>query len=419
MGKSHQAGWVSLRGKYWYGYFRQTVTDPETNEVRVKKPSIKLGLKSQMTKSAAREALRTEVTKRTGQNLAGNRVLRDGSTTFGWFVRNRYFPLREGDWRPETAKVKKIQIEQDLLMKFEEYPLDSIDRFMLQTHVNNLAERMSQDRVKQARSYLKSIFDEAIEQEFLTKDPSRKLRTPKNLRPKNKQVLTWEQLWLALEQSNTRDRLLLTLDMTEALRPSELFALRWSSFDNVDTLSITETVYKGKIRPYGKTEGSLTDVHLPPELADELLLWKEESARTSSNGTVFPDAFIFPNTRGGFMDTGNYRNRVLNPLAQRLGLPRLNFQVMRRTMATQAQSMGSVKDIQAHLRHAKADTTANEYMQELPDSVKRMVGGVYTMLKKGAPYQAGEEALPQAPQQSLKRLPQNATSQFREQAVSA
>jgi hypothetical protein len=36
--------------------------------------------------------------------------------------------------------------------------------------------------------------------------------------------------------------------------------------------------------------------------------------------------------------------------------------------------MGSVKDIQAHLRHAKADTTANEYMQELPESVKRMVG---------------------------------------------
>jgi hypothetical protein len=25
-----------------------------------------------------------------------------------------------------------------------------------------------------------------------------------------------------------------------------------------------------------------------------------------------------PNSRGGFMDTGNYRNRVLNPLAERL-----------------------------------------------------------------------------------------------------
>ena len=97
------------------------------------------------------------------------------------------------------------------------------------------------------------------------------------------------------------------------------------------------------------------------------------------------------------MDTGNYRNRVLNPLAEKLGLPKLNFQVMRRTMATQAQSMGSVKDIQAHLRHAKADTTANEYMQELPDSVKKMVGSVYTMLMKGGEVQqASEDLLPKA-----------------------
>jgi hypothetical protein len=40
------------------------------------------------------------------------------------------------------------------------------------------------------------------------------------------------------------------------------------------------------------------------------------------------------------MDTGNYRNRVLNPLAEKLELPKLNFQILRRTMATQAQSMG-------------------------------------------------------------------------------
>jgi integrase len=406
MGKSHQAGWVSLRGKRWFGYFRQTVLDPETNEERVKKICIKLALKSKMTKAEARDALRTEVTKQTGQNLGG-RVLKDSSTTFGWFVRNRYFPLREGDWRPETAKVKKIQIEQDLLAKFEQYPLDSIDRFMLQTHINNLADRLSQDRVKQARSYLKSIFGEIVDQDFLVKDPTRKLKTPRNLRPKDKQVLTWEQLWLALERTTRRDRLLLMLDMTEALRPSELFALRWRSFDDVDTLSITETVYRGEIRPFGKTDGSLTDVHLPPGLAEELRLWKQETAKASPNEVVSQDAFIFPNSRGGFMDTGNYRNRVLNPLAERMEIPKLNFQILRRTMATQAQSMGSVKDIQAHLRHAKAETTANEYMQELPESVKRMVGEVYAMLTKG-----GES------QESLQHLPQKAANSSEELAVS-
>ena len=99
-------------------------------------------------------------------------------------------------------------------------------------------------------------------------------------------------------------------------------------------------------------------------------------------------------SRGGFMDTGNYRNRVLTPLAEKLGFPKLNFQIMRRTMATQAQSMGSVKDIQAHLRHAKADTTANEYMQELPESVKRMVASVYAMLIREGQQQQVLERLP-------------------------
>jgi integrase len=153
-----------------------------------------------MTKLAARDALRAEIAKRTGK-VADGRILKDGAVTFEWFVRNRYFPLREGDWRPETAREKKAQIEIDLISKFGSERIESIDKFELQTHVNNLAGIYSQDRVKQARSYLKSIFDEAIEQEFLVKDPTRKLKIPKNLRPKDKQILTWEQLRAVLAKA--------------------------------------------------------------------------------------------------------------------------------------------------------------------------------------------------------------------------
>jgi len=53
-----------------------------------------LGLKSQLTKGAAREALQKEIAKQTGQNLGG-KIMKDGSVTFGWFVRNRYYPLRD------------------------------------------------------------------------------------------------------------------------------------------------------------------------------------------------------------------------------------------------------------------------------------------------------------------------------------
>jgi ABC-type transport system involved in Fe-S cluster assembly fused permease/ATPase subunit len=76
-------------------------------------------------------------------------------------------------------------------------------------------------------------------------------------------------------------------------------------------------------------------------------------------------------------------------------------------MATQAQNMGSVKDIQAHLRHSRPDPTAHEYMQALPESVQAMVGSVYLMLMKG-----GEEKAP------AEDLPQKATNGSEEQAVS-
>lgn len=376
MGTSNQEGSVLLRGKRWYGFYRKEVIDPETEASRSVRVCVRLGLKTEMTKAAAREELRSEIAKQTGQ-LPDGRLLKD-AVTFEWFVRNRYFPLRQGDWRPETAKEKTAQIEIDLISKFGSRTLDSIDKFELQTHVNHLARTYCQDRVKQARSYLKSIFDEAIEQEFLVKDPTRTLKIPKNLRPKDKQILTWEQMGAILAKAERRDRLILMLDMTDALRPSELFALRWKSYDNANTLSLTETVYRRQIRPFGKTTKSLGKMHLPDGLADELKLWKAECPDSS------PDAFIFPNADGGFLDTSNYRNRILKPLAEALEIPKLNFQVLRRTMATRAQNLGSVKDIQSHLRHSRADTTANEYMQELPESVQQMVGSVYEMLTSAA-----------------------------------
>jgi integrase len=143
-------------------------------------------------------------------------------------------------------------------------------------------------------------------------------------------------------------------------------------------LSITETIYRRKIRPFGKTPGSMTKVHLPDGLAAELRQWKLECPDSS------PDAPMFPNADGGFLDPANFRYRVLKPLREALELPKLNFQVLRRTIATRAQKLGSVKDVQSHLRHSRADTTANEYMQELPESVHQMVGTVYAMLTSTA-----------------------------------
>ena len=58
---------------------------------------------------------------------------------------------------------------------------------------------------------------------------------------------------------------------------------------------------KARSVTWGKTRKSLGVVHVPQELADDLWLWKQRCPNSS------PEAFIFPNKKGGFMDSCNYR----------------------------------------------------------------------------------------------------------------
>jgi integrase len=81
------------------------------------------------------------------------------------------------------------------------------------------------------------------------------------------------------------------------------------------------------------------------------------------------------------MDTGNYRRRVLHKLARDLGLPKLTFQVIRRTIATLAQKKGTVKDVQGLLRHSRAATTTDVYMQEIPESVHATINAIHAELR--------------------------------------
>jgi hypothetical protein len=60
-----------------------------------------------------------------------------------------------------------------------------------------------------------------------------------------------------------------------------------------------------------------------------------------------------------FMDSSNFRKRVLHKLAEVLDLPKLTFQVIRRTISILGKTKGHVKNIQGMMRHSKASTTTD------------------------------------------------------------
>jgi integrase len=82
------------------------------------------------------------------------------------------------------------------------------------------------------------------------------------------------------------------------------------------------------------------------------------------------------------IDYHNWLNRTLRLVSNRLGI-RVNHQILRRTFATLAyNSGGDLKDIQAQMRHASVDTTANVYTKPIPQSVRNAVEALDRRIRK-------------------------------------
>jgi len=74
-------------------------------------------------------------------------------------------------------------------------------------------------------------------------------------------------------------------------------------------------------------------------------------------------------------DGNSFLHCRIRPIARKLGIPDrlVTFQVLRRTLGTDMQHHGTLKDAQGALRHASIKTTGDVYMQPLDESVARAV----------------------------------------------
>jgi integrase len=373
----HQRGSVRIKSESWYGSFNEYVHDPLSDITKRVQRCVKLGPKS-LKRWQAFKLLEKEIDRTLGPSQS---VRPDSRVTLKWFVREVWIPLKEGRWRGKGTVDSAEYILGLILKTFHDFPLEKLNRVPLQIWINALAMTHSDSVVKHARIYLKNILEEAVDLDYLTKNPAKKLELP-HTRAVCKATLTREQLTAVLAELSPQMNLLFRTGVIEALRPGELLALRWRDFDpHARVFHIRETIYRGRLRPFTKTtrEGSgeahLLTVAIPDVLAAEL-----EQYRAGLTLWNRDEDYIFATRSGKFFQKDNLLNRVLYPLRDKLGIPVLNFQVLRRSMATFAQHSGSIKDVQGHLRHRKPDTTASVYMQTVPESARAMVNTVYDSL---------------------------------------
>jgi len=251
--------------------------------------------------------------------------------------------------------------------KLGNIPLAKFDKFLLQIHVNDLADKYGEWVIKRTKTLLSSIFIEAVDLQFLASNPMTKVKLPK-YKPTPKPLLPIEdarRLYAALPL--LRDRLIFRLGVFLGPRASELFGFTVDCWKG-DVLEIRQTAYKGKLRKAKtKTDGSRRSVPVPPDMRAMLRRYIDESGLSGND-------LLFPGRDGEHpLWPGTWLQKHLQNVAKEIAIGGpVTFQVLRRSFVTRHRN--ELKDAAAVVGHTNyATTTANVYAQSVEVSVIAML----------------------------------------------
>jgi integrase len=201
---------VGKRVRQWRGHYYVYVQREDGAEVR-KHKMVTLGAKAKLKKFEAERKLREVIAREVG----GGGARQDDSVSFEWFWKNRFLPLKT--WRRSTRDAVVYVMDHHVLPRFGRTRLCDLRKFDLQTQVNSLAQKYSKSVVDKARTWIRAILEEAVDQEYLQKNPARKLVMPPT-RETCKRFLTPEEYRKVLSVLTGRDRLIFRLFVLCAFR---------------------------------------------------------------------------------------------------------------------------------------------------------------------------------------------------------
>ena len=383
-------GWVkkverAREGKVWVGYFHVWETAPDGQRVRRKKEKT-LGPATKPKHEALKD-LAEYIAEHTGKLAKQGESI----STFAELWK-AFCAVKSGQWSKKTRENLKCLFAKHVIPQIGSQRMRDVTLTPLQLLVNKLAEDgFSKSVVGQIRTYVKSCFEYAVDEDLIPKSPARKLVMPKIRKKPCERFLSVEEFRALLSDAPPREHVILRIFAVCGLRPAEVLVLRIEDFEG-SQLRIDEAL---KERQAGedrigdtKTDESDNFVPVPPDLQREIEAWIAVHPNRND-----PRAFLFPSSSGTAFSVGNYLKRHLKPLAEKAGVHGVTHQAFRRTSSTHIQNHASVKDMQRHLRHTDPQTTLKHYAKVIPESLRAAVAALDAKIT-GAPGQVAVHQVP-------------------------
>lgn len=343
--KRFQRGCLKSRkrnGKsYWYAQWRE-YGSPKSKE---------LGLCSQLSRAEA-EAMLAAILQPINEGVGRPQV---PVFTFREFVESIYLPVYRGKWKPSTAMTEEGRLQVHLVVSLGSELINKIMREDLQALLGAKAVTLSRSVVDHLRFRLRSIFQLAVSERVIDRNPAVSLFTPRNCQAgRERLVLTPEQVNNMIQGLDLREKLISRLATWEGMRPGEILGLQFGDIDG-ESVWVRRRIYKGTI-DCPKTRRSARRVALTKCTFQLLDQWVNFACNP------IPEAWLFASENPERpMSRDNIWSRHMLPKLKPVGLSWATFQVMRRTFATLSKQAG----VDAHTRSAQmgntVDVNENEY----------------------------------------------------------
>jgi integrase len=198
-----------------------------------------IGLVKDMTKSEARaivDGIVTEAEAKQSQNRAW---------TFGEFVEEVYFPYYSRKWKASTRVNNMNRVRIHLVDGLGTMVLGAFRRDGLQDVLDDKAKSLSFSTVDHLRWDLKQIFDLAMAEGLLVRNPALLLFTPKDAAKPVRKVMNMKEVQMLFGALDQRERLVAKLAVMAGMRPGEIFALTWGTLQ-ASYVDIRQRVYRGQ-----------------------------------------------------------------------------------------------------------------------------------------------------------------------------
>lgn len=350
MRKRHSTGGVKKQRGRWIGMY--WLDGARKSKV--------LGFVKDMSKTEARDEVRRLVEEERARRET-NRVWK-----FGEFVEQIYFPFYRRKWKRSTRDNNENRIQVHLVSAFGERELTSFRRDELQDLLDRKAkDGLSFSVADHLRWDMKQVFDMAVAEGQLERNPALLLFTPKDAAQPERRVMTMKEVQLCFSVLGQRERLIAKLAILAGMRPGEIFALTWGR-TNATYAEVRQRVYRGLVDT-PKTNQSFRKAALAVGVRADLERWRAAAVDTSDGAWVFPSERMTPLSRD------NCWRRSMAPALSKVGLDWATFVVMRRTHATLMKALRQDPKLVADQMGHSLDVSQNVYTQSPVESRLGMV----------------------------------------------